>query len=208
VLDLTLLPLFLAGGLALALTPGPDMAFTLATTASRGLRAGLGAVAGIITGGAIWTVAAAVGLAALLTASEHALAVVRYGGAIYLLWLAWQTIRTLDAAPHARASASASQAFLRGLMTNLLNPKVGRFFLAFLPQFTNAELGPVWIQMLMLGGMFFAMGTMVLVAVALAAGAAQARLARSLTLRRVLNGLAATAFGGLGLRLIFSSNTD
>ena len=62
--------------------------------------------------------------------------------------------------------------------------------------------------MLMLGGIFFAMGTMVLVVIALAAGAAQARLAHSLTLRRALNGLAATAFGALGLRLIFSSNTD
>ena len=207
-LDTNLLPLFLAGGLALALAPGPDMAFTLATAASRGLRAGLGAVAGIATGGAIWTVAAAIGLAALLTASEHALSVIRYAGAVYLLWLAWRTIRTLDAAPHGHASANASEAFLRGLMTNLLNPKIGLFFLAFLPQFTNADIGPVWIQMLVLGAIFFAMGTVVLVGVALAAGAAQEKLARSLSLRRTLNGLAATAFGGLGLRLIFGGDTD
>ena len=87
-------------------------------------------------------------------------------------------------------------------MTNLLNPKVGLFFLAFLPQFTNPELSPVWLQMLVLGGIFFAIGTAVLTAVALAAGQAQAWLAGSRNARRVLNGLSATAFGGLGLRLL------
>ncbi|MGK0266240.1 MAG: threonine/homoserine/homoserine lactone efflux protein [Maricaulis sp.] len=97
---------------------------------------------------------------------------------------------------------------MRGLLTNLLNPKIGMFFLPFLPQFTNAGIGPIWIQMPLLGAIFFAMGTIMLICVALAAGAAQASLARSLSLRRGLNALAATAFGGLGLRLIFGGNTD
>ena len=202
-LDPQLFPVFLAGATALALSPGPDMAFTLATSASRGPRAGLGAVAGIAIGGAIWTVAAALGLAALVATSDRALDVVRYAGAAYLIWLAIQAVRNLDSAPAGHASRSASRAFRRGLTTNLLNPKIGLFFLAFLPQFTNPEISPVWLQMLVLGGIFFAIGTSVLITVALAAGAAQARLARSRTWRRVLNGLAATAFGTLGLRLLF-----
>jgi threonine/homoserine/homoserine lactone efflux protein len=206
-LDLSLFPLFLVAGLALALTPGPDMAFTLATAAARGTRAGLGAVAGIITGGLVWTVAAAAGLAALVAASDHALTVVRYAGAAYLIWLAIKTLRALDKPMEAEGARDAGRAFRQGLTTNLLNPKIGLFFLALLPQFTNAEIGPVWLQMLVLGLIFFVMGTVVLVCVALAAGAARDRLARSANTRRVLNGLAATAFGGLGLRLIFSGNT-
>ncbi len=206
-LDWSLFPLFLVAGLALALSPGPDMAFTLATAASRGPRAGLGAVAGIITGGLIWTLAAAAGLAALVATSEHALTIVRYAGGVYLIWLAIRTVRALDAPMNAKGARDAWQGFRQGLMTNLLNPKIGLFFLALLPQFTNPEIGPVWLQMLELGLIFFAMGTIVLTVVALAAGAARDRLARSATSRRVLNGLAATAFGGLGLRLLFSGNT-
>ncbi|WP_203291045.1 LysE family translocator [Maricaulis parjimensis] len=206
-LDWSLFPLFLAAGLALALSPGPDMAFTLATAASRGPRAGLGAVAGIITGGLIWTLAAAAGLAALVAASEHALTVVRYAGGAYLVWLAIRTVRALDAPMHAKSARDAWHGFRQGLMTNLLNPKIGLFFLALLPQFTNPDIGPVWLQMLSLGLIFFAMGTIILTIVALAAGAARDRLARSARSRRVLNGLAATAFGGLGLRLLFSGNT-
>lgn len=207
-LDLTLFPIFLAAATALVLTPGPDMAFTLATAASRGPKAGLGAVAGIVTGGLVWTIAAAAGLAALVAASEHALTVVRYAGAAYLIWLAWKTLRALDAPLEAEGAQSAGRAFRRGLVTNLLNPKIGLFFLALLPQFTNAQIGPVWLQMLLLGLIFFALGALVLTAVALAAGAARDRLAASKTSRRVLNGFAATAFGGLGLRLIFSGNAS
>ena len=206
-LDWSLFPLFLAAGLALALSPGPDMAFTLATAASRGPRAGLGAVAGIITGGLIWTLAAAAGLAALVATSEHALTIVRYAGGAYLVWLSIRTFRALDAPMKAEGARDAWHGFRQGLMTNLLNPKIGLFFLALLPQFTNPEIGPVWLQMLELGLIFFAMGTIILTIIALAAGAARDRLARSATSRRVLNGLAATAFGGLGLRLLFSGNT-
>jgi threonine/homoserine/homoserine lactone efflux protein len=205
-LDLSLFPLFLAAGLALALTPGPDMAFTLATAAARGPRAGLGAVAGICTGGLVWTVAAAAGLAALIAASEHALTAVRLAGAGYLIWLGWKTLRSLDAPLEANGANSAVRAFRQGLVTNLLNPKIGLFFLALLPQFTNAGLGPVSAQMLVLGSVFVGLGGLVLTLVVFAAGAAQARLKRSRLSRRVLNSIAATAFGGLGLRLIFSGN--
>lgn len=206
-IDMTLFPVFLAGAVALAMAPGPDMAFTLATAASRGPRAGLGAVAGISVGGAVWTIAAALGLAALISASEHALNVVRYAGAAYLLWLAWKTLRSLDGLPEGHASRDAWHAFRRGFLTNLLNPKIGLFFLAFLPQFANPEIGPVWLQMLTLGGIFFLIGSGILVGVAIAAGAAQQKLARSRTWRRALNGIAASAFGLLGLRLLFDADT-
>lgn len=203
---LEMLPLFLIAATALALTPGPDMAFTLATSASRGSRAGLAAVAGIISGGAIWTIAAAAGLAAIVAASSHALMVIKYAGAAYLLWLALQTVRKIDHLPSAKAGGNAARAFRQGLMTNLLNPKIGLFFLALLPQFTTPETGPVWLQMLTLGAIFFGIGTVILTGVAIAAGKAQERLQGSKTWRRALNGLAATAFAGLGMRLLLSSD--
>ncbi|MBR9824970.1 MAG: LysE family translocator [Alphaproteobacteria bacterium] len=206
-LDPELLPVFVLGAAALAVTPGPDMMFTLATAAARGRPAGLGAVAGIISGGLIWTVASALGLAALVAANPHSLMIVRYAGAAYLIWLAYRTFRSLNALPEGEAASDLISAFRRGFVTNLLNPKIGLFFLAFLPQFTNTEIGPIWLQMLLLGAIFFAIGTLVLIIVALAAGAARDHLARSPQWRRRLNALAGTAFGGLGLRLLFTGNT-
>lgn len=206
-LDLDILPVFIAGAAALAVTPGPDMMFTLATAAARGRAAGLGAVAGIISGGLVWTLASAVGLAALVAANPNSLMIVRYAGAAYLIWLAYRTFRTLSALPEGEAANDLASAFRRGFVTNLLNPKIGLFFLAFLPQFTNAQIGPVWIQMLLLGLIFFAIGAVILIAVALAAGTARDHLAQSQAWRKGLNALAGTAFGGLGLRLLFTGNT-
>lgn len=203
-INLGLLPLFIAGAFALAIAPGPDMAFTLATTASKGWRAGLMAVAGINLGAASWTLATVLGLSAMLAATEHALTVVRWVGGAYLVWLAIQTLRKLDALPEGKAAKGMWPAFRRGFLTNLLNPKVGLFYMAFLPQFTNAEIGPVWMQMLILAGIFFVIGDLVLLTVVVAAGAARSRLERSAAWRRALNALAATAFGGLGLRLLIA----
>ena len=203
-IDWTVFPLFLAGALALAVTPGPDMAFVLATSASKGGRAGLVAASGVAAGSLFWILASTAGLTALLAASEHALLVVRWVGGAYLIYLAIQAMRHLGDAPKGRPAGTLSAAFRRGLMTNLLNPKVGLFFIAFLPQFTNPDIGPAWLQIITLGVLFSAMGTSVLIVVAFSAGAVRERLLTSLTWRRVLNGIAATAFGALGLRLIWS----
>lgn len=205
-IDLSLLPLFLAGAIALALAPGPDMAFTLATAASQGRTAGLVAAAGICAGASFWVAATAMGLAALLATSEHALTAIRWIGGAYLIFLAVQAIRHIDDVPEANPAKRLSSAFRRGMLTNLFTPKIGLFFMAFLPQFTNAEIGPVWLQIVILGTLFFAIGTTVLIAVALAAGSVRNLLVRSRFWRRALNGLAATAFAALGLRLLFMRN--
>lgn len=201
-LDLSLLPLFLLGALALNVTPGPDMAFTLATAVNGGKRAGIGAALGIGAGSLVWGGVAAAGLAALLAASEHALTAIRIAGGLYLLWLAIKTVRHLDAVPGAKGAPSMRAAFARGAVTNLLNPKVGIFYLAFLPAFTNAQIGPVWLQTLTLAAIFTATGVTVLVALSLGVGAAREGLIGSPGVRRTVNALAATAFGAIGLRLL------
>jgi threonine/homoserine/homoserine lactone efflux protein len=204
VIDLSMLPIFLAGAIAVNLTPGPDMAFTLATSAGAGRKAGMAAVGGIAAGSVVWAGAAAIGIAALVAASEYALRALQIAGGLYLIWMAIRTAHNADAMPGAKGSPSSAIAFVRGLTTSLLNPKVGVFYLAFLPVFTSPDAGPVWIQTLILASIFITTGSLVLFGVALGAGWARDRLVRSLTMRRTVNWLAAGVFGAIGLRLLLS----
>ena len=197
--------LFLAGALLLNLTPGPDMAFTLATGARSGARAGLAAAAGIAAGSLGWAALTALGLSALLAASQNGLTVVRVAGGVYLIFLAIQTSRSKGWSLDAKGAANMRAAFRAGALTNLLNPKVGLFYLAFLPAFTSASLAtPVWAQVLALGAIFSIGGGLVLAGVALAAGAARETLARSPSAQGVLKSISASIFGVLGLHLLFS----
>ena len=206
-IDAQTFAVFLAGALLLNATPGPDMAFTMATGARGGVRAGLAAAAGVGAGCLGWSALTAAGLAALLAASEHALTVIRVAGGLYLLYLAWNAFKHRRAMPEAgRGGASAAQAFRAGALTNLFNPKVGLFFLAFLPTFADPAAGPVWLQTFMLGAVFSVTGACMLAAVAFAAGTARERLARSVRLRSAVNTGAAGVFAGLGAYLLFSRN--
>lgn len=195
--------LFLAGALLVNVTPGPDMAFTLATSAKGGTRTGVAAALGVGTGSLVWAILTAGGLAALLAASQHAMTAVRICGGAYLVFLAVQTWRKRHEWRSAGGAGGAAAAFRSGALTNLFNPKVGLFYLAFLPAFTNAEFGPVWLQALVLGAVFSVGGACVLTAVAVLAGSARDALARSPSTRSVLNTVSAGVFGVLGLHLIF-----
>lgn len=196
--------LFLAGALLLNITPGPDMAFTLATGAKGGVRTGVAAALGVGAGSLVWAALTAGGLAALLATSQHALTVIRFAGGAYLIFLAVQTWRKRRDWSDAKGAGSVRAAFRAGALTNLLNPKVGLFYLAFLPAFTNAELGPVWLQVLILGAAFSGSGACVLMIVAFLAGSARETLARKAPVRSALNTVAACVFGALGLHLIFA----
>lgn len=203
-IDASTFLLFLAGALVLNFTPGPDMAFTLATSARAGVKAGLAAAAGVGVGSLGWALLTAAGLAALLAASEHALTIIRIGGGAYLVFLAVQTFRHRRAMPQSRGGTNVWQAFRSGAVTNLFNPKVGLFYLAFLPTFTNAAAGPVWLQILTLGAIFSFTGALVLALVAVVAGSARTVLARSEKVRVTMNLIAATVFGALGLHLLLA----
>lgn len=138
---------FVAAAGLLTLTPGLDTALVLRTAAAEGPRRAMAAAVGIGAGCLVWGLAAALGAGALLAASTLAYAVLKWAGAAYLLWLGVQLIlkprTTFDAGetPAARGSA-----MLRGLTTNLLNSKVGVFYVSFLPQFVPAGVPPApWI---------------------------------------------------------------
>ncbi len=168
-IDSSMLFLFLGGVLLLNITPGPDMAFTLATAAKSGTRAGLAAAAGVVTGSLVWAALTAVGLAALLAASEHALTAIRMIGGAYLIYLAVKTYLHRHDVPEMTGAVNFGRAFRSGALTNMLNPKVGLFFLAFLPSFVDPAAGPVGPQIFILGAVFSFSGGLILALVAMAA---------------------------------------
>lgn len=180
------------------------MAFTLASASRSGVKAGLAAAAGVGCGSIGWAVLTAAGLAALLAASHYAFIIIKLIGGAYLLYLAWRTFMSRREFKQARGASNLAAAFRSGLLTNLFNPKVGIFYLAFLPSFTNPAISPVWEQILVLGTIFSISGASVLAGVAFAAGSLRERLARSERLRAGLNSVAAAAFAGLGLRLLLA----
>lgn len=195
--------LFMAAALALNLTPGPDMLFCLGSGAHRGPKAGVAASLGVAAGAMVHTAAAAFGLAGLLMASPLLFEIVRWTGAAYLVWLAWNTYR---AAPPVADGTAVTQSditriFLRGAVTNILNPKVAIFFLAFLPQFIDPARGSVVVQALVLGTMMNISGTIVNGLVGAGAGGLGRTLARNPTAARVLNYASGTVFLGLAVRL-------
>ncbi len=197
--DWITLATFMAASWTLNLTPGPDLMFISASGAAGGPKAGIAAGLGVAAG-CLWHVAlAAFGVAALLTAHPAAFDALRYGGAAYLLRLAWKTWHAPAQIDPARGAASMRQAFVRGALTNVLNPKVFVFIMAFLPQFTDATRGPVWLQIVILG-LLFAVGSIpVNCGAGALAGAATAFMRKA---GGVINKVAAVVYGGLAVRLV------
>jgi len=200
-LDLNLFVLFMTGALALNLTPGPDMTFVLAQAAHRGTRAGVAAALGIGTGAVFYTILTAFGLAALFAAWPLAFDIVRYAGAAYLVWIAIGMVRH---PPHLSAPAAehgVHRAFWQGMLTDILNPKVAIFFIAFLPQFVVQGAGPAWLQILLLGIAFVVSGTTVNCAVAFGSGKLASRLRQNPFIGKALGWVSASVMFGLALRL-------
>jgi threonine/homoserine/homoserine lactone efflux protein len=193
------LPLFMAAVLVLNATPGVDLLLTVSRTAQSGRRAGIMAALGINAGCALHALAAAFGLAALLAWSALSFSLLKWAGAAYLLWLGLGMLRAAWRDPTAAQAvgaqalppASAAADFRRGLLTNLLNPKVALFMLAFLPQFIPAHSAHKTMAFLGLGMLFIVQSTLFLLVVVLIT----ARLSRLDALSRSARALQAA--GGL-----------
>lgn len=194
--------LFIAAGLALNLTPGPDMLYVAARSASEGRAAGIVSAFGIGAGTLFHITAVALGLSALLTAVPVAYTAVRIAGAAYLIYLGFRAlIRPSDFAERALEPVGLGAIFRQGVITNVLNPKVALFFLAFLPQFVDTVRGSAAVQIVALGLLFDLSGTTVNLVVALGASGAADRLRRSTRAGNVLQRVTGVLFIGLGLRL-------
>ena len=151
---------FMGASLLLIIAPGPDIVFLVTQGVTRGPRAGFATAMGLAAGNLVHTTAAALGVSVIFRASPVAFQGLKLAGVGYLLVLAWKTVRELrnagrDAVPETRATDEpGSSLFWRGLLMNILNPKVALFFLAFLPQFASPEAGPVGVQMAVYGILF------------------------------------------------------
>ena len=197
-----LLVLFVATTAVAMITPGPDMLFILGCGMRGGPRAGLLATAGVATSEAIHVTVAAAGLAALFTAVPVAYTVVRIVGAAYLLYLGIQTLRHRGAGElPTGGGVSGRRAYLRGLATNLLNPKMVTFTIAFLPQFVDPRLGHMWLQFAVLGAILVLFEFLVDGTVGVLAGRIGAWLRRRRAARRGVDIATGGIFIGLGVRL-------
>ncbi|WLR92785.1 LysE family translocator [Shinella zoogloeoides] len=195
---------FLITSLVVILLPGTGVIYTLALGISGGFRAGLFAAFGCTLGIVPHILASVVGLAAVLHASALAFEVLRYIGVTYLLFIAWSLVRdssTLDLGPQQAPAEKAFRIVRKGILTNVFNPKLSLFFLAFLPQFIPAQASNATQQMLVLGGVFMLLTFLVFaVYAALAAGLRQQVLSRPKIMVWTQRGFAA-ALGLMGLRL-------
>lgn len=159
--------------LGMVLTPGPNMIYLISRSITQGAGAGIVSLGGVALGFVFYMLCAAFGITALLFAVPYAYDALRFAGAAYLLWLAWQALRPGGRSPFQVKKLQVDgprKLFAMGLATNLLNPKVAMLYLALLPQFIDPAAGSVLTQSLALGSIQIAISVSVNAMIALAAG--------------------------------------
>jgi len=195
---------FAAIALGMALTPGPNMIYLLSRSICQGRKAGLISLAGVALGFVFYMLCAAFGITALLMAVPFAYDVLRFSGAIYLLWLAWQALKPGGRSPFQvrdLAPDRPRKLFVMGFVTNLLNPKIAILYLSLLPQFINPSHGSVLMQSIVLGTIQIALSITVNATVAMTAGTIAAFLARRPAWLMIQRWLMGTVLAGLALRI-------
>lgn len=197
--------LFILSGLLLNITPGPDTAYIIGRSLQFGWRGGAAAVTGISAGCLVHVFGAAIGLSALLMASSAAFTVLKWAGAAYLLFTGVQMLLSRAQPPAEMAlsvnETSLARVFWQGALTNVLNPKVALFFLAFLPQFVAVESSHKTLAFLTLGLIFIANGTLWCFGVAAFAARAAGRIRRSAGAMAWINRALGGLFVYLGIRV-------
>jgi threonine/homoserine/homoserine lactone efflux protein len=199
---------FLGVAVLVIVTPGPDTAMTIRSTLLGGRRAGVMTASGVVTGQAVWTLAASAGITALLVASEPAFLAVKFAGAAYLVYLGLQAIVS---AVRGRVGAGdggatdgerlpAARAYRQGVISDLGNPKMAAFFTSLLPQFGTTDAGPSFWLMLALGLLFCLLTWLWLVLYATAIQRLGDTLRRS-GIRRTMEAVMGTVLVALGVRL-------
>ena len=199
-LDPSRLALFTGAALLLLVVPGPSVLYIVTQSVSHGRRAGIVSVAGITTGTLVHIAAATVGLSALLASSALAFDVVKYLGAAYLIIVGVRRLAGLEREPRPELGRThdLGRLYRQGIVVNVLNPKTALFFLAFLPQFVDPELGAVWPQILALGLLFAVLGFVSDAVWAIVAGTLGERLRRSRRFPIVQRYVSGSVFVGLG----------
>lgn len=194
---------FFSASILLALAPGPDNIFVLIQSIYQGKKSGLLVVLGLCTGLIFHTLAVALGIAVIFQTSQIAFTILKLVGVCYLLYLAWKIFNAKDEKIMMKNvdKIDSKKLYFRGIIMNITNPKVSIFFLAFLPQFTNPELGNVSYQILFLGFLFIVATIIVFSSIAFLSGMISKSLNESKYTQTILNKLVSFIFIGLAIKL-------
>jgi threonine/homoserine/homoserine lactone efflux protein len=206
--ELTQIVAYVLVVLVLFLVPGPAVLVTLARSMRSGARVGIATGGGIAVGDMVHTIAATLGLSAILATSAFAFDIVKYAGAAYLVYLGIRAFmeRPGDLAVPGVAEATASVAFRQAILIEVLNPKTALFFLSFLPQFVDPARGPAAAQLLVLGAIFVAMSIVYTTLLAFAAAAVAKLIARHRAIGRWQGKVIGSIYLGLGLQLALAKH--
>lgn len=208
-IDTSVLAVFFAASLALIVSPGPDSIYVLTRSVAAGHATGLAAALGTSTGILVHTAAAVLGLSVLLRTSALAFTVLKYAGALYLLYLGVRTLRRREAfelgSPVSSSDHTTAGSFTGGLTVNVLNPQVALFFLAFLPQFVGAETGTTAsLQMGLLGALYSLLTIGYLALVAVVASGIRRLIERRPMVADAVRWVSGSVLVGFGLQLLLS----
>lgn len=191
--------------LGMVLTPGPNMIYLISRSICQGRMAGLISLGGVALGFVVYLFCAALGITALLLAVPYAYDALRLGGALYLLYLAWQAIKPGGRSPFQVRNLpkdSPRKLFMMGFVTNLLNPKIAIMYLSLLPQFINpADHGSVLMQSIVLGCTQIVISVSVNALIAIMAGSIATFLARGPVWQVVQRWMMGTVLAGLAVRM-------
>jgi len=198
---------FFTAAFLLNISPGPDMAFILGQTAKRGIQSGFSAMFGIWTGAFIHVIFAVLGLSAILTSSAIAFSTIKWIGAVYLIWLGIQSLRSKGTRMSVNSQVSPKglmPIFRQGVLVSVLNPKVAVFFLAFLPQFVEAGAGPISAQFFLHGSLIIFVAAFVEPPLILVGGKLTGCLNNNTVISRWMDRGLGALFVGLGIKLAAS----
>ncbi len=197
---------FIIAGIILNLTPGADTMYILTRSISQGRKAGIYSVLGIITGALIHTVFASLGLSIILAKSAIAFTIVKYLGVAYLVYLGGKMIldkkALYDTSTQKTISLDLGKIYRQGIFTNVLNPKVALFFLAFLPQFINPEYASGFLPFMILGVTFMTTGTLWCLFLAYASSQITKTLRKNDKIGIIMQKISGLIFIGLGIKLL------
>jgi threonine/homoserine/homoserine lactone efflux protein len=197
------IPYFIAVSVLLTIAPGPDILYVITQSITQGKKAGITTGLGLCTGLIVHTIAASLGISAVLLQSAAAFRVLKYLGACYLFFLAWKAFRekeSLLSITDGKVKSSASL-YRQGIFMNVLNPKVALFFLAFLPQFVDSKAGNVPGQMIMLGLLFMMQAVLVFTIVAVFAGILSRKALKRPGIAKYINYAKAGILALIGIKL-------
>ena len=200
--------MFIAASFLLCLAPGPDNIYVLTQGITKSKKAAIVTTLGLCSGIIIHTSAAAFGISVIFQTSELAFNLVKYIGALYLLYIAYQAFKHRNEKIDLSSKDSNSELkklYIKGFFMNVLNPKVSIFFLAFLPQFVNPSLGNVPMQMIILGLVFMALTVVVFSSIGIAGNMLSSKLIQNPSISKILNILTSFVLGALAVKLALSS---